>query len=244
MPFPHGGRKVRRCRLGGWGCEIRRPRERLSSEGAGALAGRGACRSPRGGLMAPSGTSSSSWGRRRWGWGCSWLSARPPVPLARPGMPPPKRGLGQRLPWESRWEADAPSLSGKDGVWKSDEELRQWAGLLGEAWRPWLPRGHALCVVGARWAPGQAATSWRAFDDKVASSRVPRTHHHGSRRATCRVCIKPRYPALLHVPCPSKAEDLLRAAHFRKKALLGPLETRQRLATGQVSALESAWFKE
>lgn len=91
MPSPHGGRKVRRCRLGGWGCEIRRPRERLSSEGAGALAGRGACRSPRGGLMAPSGTSSSSWGRRRWGWGCSWLSARPPVPLARPGMPGARR---------------------------------------------------------------------------------------------------------------------------------------------------------
>lgn len=149
---------------------------------------------------------------------------------------PPRRGLGQRLTWESRWEADAPSLSGKDGVWKSDEELRQGAGLLGEAWRPCLPRGHALCVVGARWAPGQAATSWRAFDDEVASSRVPRTHHQGSRRATCQVCIKPRYPALFHVPCPSKAEDLLRAAHFRKKTLLGPLETPQRLATGQVSS--------
>lgn len=108
----------------------------MSSEGAGAHADVGACRGPRGGLTSPRGHFLFICGRG------DVREAAGPFRQARDArckevaVLPPKSCLCRGLTWESRWEADAPSFSGKDGVWKSDEELRQWAGLLGRCGDP------------------------------------------------------------------------------------------------------------
>lgn len=105
-----------------------------------------------------------------------------------------------------------------------------------EVWRPRLLWGMPSASSGLAGLPGGWATSCCAFDAKVASTRVPSTHHHVSWQATCRACVKPGHAAL-HTACPSKTEGLLRAAYFGEHALLGPLETQQHLAAVQVSSL-------
>lgn len=196
---------------------------------AGAHTDGGVHRSPRGELMSP------GWHFISVGF-CS--STRLLFPLARPGR---QVQGGSRVPSELRsgsvaqsspWDTDALNLSGKDRVWKN-EELRQ------QAWRAWLLRGHALSIVGACQAQGQAAACCCAFEAKVASTRVPRTHHHSLQWCMSRVhqaevpCSLPpsRPPCCLPLGAPVSAKH----SAFQEISL-GLLQTWQHLATVQVTS--------